>query len=236
LTVTSDPYNSIVVLGNSGPDWIITFCAHGDGESEAEAQERLQQIGVRAAGGTVSLSGPGPREGHDRRGDLIVEGPEEGGVVIHASYTAVTVCDMRGPVRIAAMHARASILGTTGQVDATAEVVDFAGASGRVTLSAEAEINLKMTAGLFEGSLLAWAQRSVRMLVPPGFATPIEVIVGGRTNFVCRADFSPNVKQKRQGDLYVFTHALENGNGLRPGLHLRSEEATVVIDTVPATE
>jgi hypothetical protein len=75
---------------------------------------------------------------------------------------AVEVRDMTGPVRIAATHARASILDTAGQVDATAGCVDFAGSCSRITLSAEAEINLKMTAPEFDGILLAWAQAPVK--------------------------------------------------------------------------
>src|SRR5207245_4684334 len=27
LTITSDPYNSVTVVGTSGPDWTISFCA-----------------------------------------------------------------------------------------------------------------------------------------------------------------------------------------------------------------
>lgn len=138
---------------------------------------------------------------------------------------------MAGPVRIAATHARASILDTAGQLDATAGVVDFAGSCGRVTLSAEAEINLKMTGSQFEGTLSAWAQRSVRMLVPPAFTTPIEVVVSRSEHFVCRAEFSSDVKQRRQGELYIFTHGAMNSGWPRAVLHLRSEEATVVIDT-----
>jgi hypothetical protein len=179
----------------------------------------------------VSVTGPVLYEGHHRRGDLVVEGPPDAGVVIHGSYTAVEVRDTAGPVRIAATHARATILDTAGQLDATAGLVDFAGSCGRVTLSAEAEINLKMTARRFEGTLSAWAQRSVRMLVPRGFTTPIEVVVSRSEDFVCRAEFSSDVKQRRQGELYIFTHGAVNSGWPRAALHLCSEEATVVIDT-----
>ena len=56
---------------------------------------------------------------------------------------------MNGPVRVTASHARAKILETTGQVDANAFVIDFAGSRGRVSLNAEAEINLKTLAVLY---------------------------------------------------------------------------------------
>jgi hypothetical protein len=236
LTITSDPYSCVAVLGSSGRDWAISFCAQGEGESEAEARARLQQLSLSAAGGRLALTAPGLYEGSHRRGDLVVEGPKDGGVVIHCTYTPVEVRDMAGPVRVAATHARASILDTTGQVDATAGVVDFAGSCGRVTLNAEAEINLKVTARRFEGTLLAWAQRCVRVLVPLGFETPIEAVVSRRADFVCRTEFVSNVKQKRQGELYIFTCGVSNGARSGPMLHLRSEEATVVIDVTPAKQ
>lgn len=50
-----------------------------------------------------------------------------------------------------------------GQVDVDAYVIDFAGSRGRVSLHAETEINLRITASKFEGTLSAWAQRPVRM-------------------------------------------------------------------------
>lgn len=152
------------------------------------------------------ISGSNLYEGRDTRSELLIEAPQDAGVVIYASYAAVEVRDMTGPVRIAATHARARILDTTGQVDATAGCVDFAGSCGRITLSAELEINLKITAAAFDGILLAWAQRPVRMLVPPEFNTPFEAVVGSRDDFVCRAEFRSKVKQHRLGQLYVFTY------------------------------
>ena len=137
---------------------------------------------------------------------------------------------MAGPVRIAATHARASVLDTTGQVDATAGVVDFAGSTGRITLSAEMEINLKITAREFDGTLLAWAQRSVRILVPPEFSTPLQVMVGSRDHFICRAALTSKVRHRKQGDLHVFTYGSNPSDSPGGGLHLRSEQSTVVID------
>jgi hypothetical protein len=230
LTITSDPNNSIAVVGTNLPDWAVALCAAGEGETEAEARARLQDVVLRVRGSTVALTCPRLYDGFHERGNLVVEGPSGAGLVVHGSYTMVEVRDITGPVRIAATHARARVLDTTGQVDATAGCVDFAGASGRVTLSAEMEINLKMTAPRFSGTLLAWAQRSVRVLVPPGFMTPFEVMVSRREHFVCRAPFLSQVKEKRQGELYVFTHGVADLD--RSALHLRSEAATVVIDSI----
>lgn len=236
LTITSDPYNSIAVVGGSGADWGLFFCADGSGQTQGEAEARLRRCSLKVAGSTVSICGPSLHEGHDTRSELLVEAPYDAGVVIHGSYSAVEVRDMAGPVRIAATHARATILDTTGQLDATAGVVDFCGSSGRVTLSAEMEINLKMSGPVFEGALMAWAQRSVRMLVVPEFITPFQAVVGSRNGFVCRAQCRSKVEQRRQGELYVFTYGANADEKFSTGLHLRSEEATVVIDQFPGTQ
>jgi hypothetical protein len=235
LTVTADPSNSVAVAGSSRPDWSLRFCAQGEGEAEDEARERLQQISMARAGGTVSLTGPHLLSADPTRmgrGYLVVDAPADAPVVIHASYAAVQIRDVMGPVRIAATHGRATILNTTGQVDAIAMVVDFAASGGRVTLTAEAEINMKLSTSRFEGTLLAWAQRCVRTLVPQGFLTPFRAIVSRRQDFVCRADFCSRVTQDKKGDLYYFTYAGDNSVAPEAGMHLRSEEATVVIDTM----
>ena len=235
LTVTSDPNNSIAVVVSDGLDWKLSFWAEGGGQKESQADQRLQSCLFSVTGTTVSLSRPDGIDGLDARSELLVEAPHDAGVVIHGSYAAVEVRDLRGPVRIAATHARATILNTSGQVDATAGVVDFAGSRGRITLSAEAEINLKITAPEFDGAVIAWAQQSVRMLVPEGFSTPFKAIVGSRDDFVCRADFRSRVKQNRQGELYVYTYDV-SADRRRNHLHLRSEASTVVIDQIRETQ
>ena len=230
LAITADPSNSIAIGGSSRSDWSVRFCAQAQGNSEAEARGRLQQVSMIRLGGAVSISGPSLGEGHQTRGSFVLDAPADAPIVIHASYAAAEIRDMAGPVRVTATHARAKILDTTGQVDAAAFVVDFAGSRGRVTLSAEAEINLKMTALRFEGTLLARAQRPLRMLVPPGFMTPFQALVNRSQDFVCRADFCSKVKQERKNGLYVFTYA-GDGSAAPERVHLRSEQATVVIDT-----
>jgi hypothetical protein len=235
LTVTADPSNCVAVAGSSRPDWSLRFCAQGEGETEDEARERLQQISMSRAGGMVLLTGPHLLSADPTRmgrGYLVVDAPADAPVVIHASYAAVQIRDVMGPVRIAATHGRATILNTTGQVDAIAMAVDFAGSGGRVTLSAEAEINMKLSASRFEGTLLAWAQRSVRTLVPPGFLTPFRAIVSRRQDFVCRTEFCSRVIQEKKGDLYYFTYTGDDSVAPEAAMHLRSEQATVVIDTM----
>jgi hypothetical protein len=184
-------------------------------------------------GSAVSLNGAGLNQQVGTKGQLVVDAPADAPIVVHASFAPVEVRDMTGPVRVTATHGRAKVLDTTGKVNATGFVVDFAGSKGTVILSAETEINLKLNATRFEGTLTAWAQRPVRVLVPQASQTPFQAFVNRPQDFVCRTDFCPKVTHEKKGDLYVFTYV---GDGSTPPemVHLRSEQATVVIDTVPA--
>lgn len=230
LTITADPSNLVEVTGNSRSDWSLKFCAEGEGNSEGEARELLQEISMSRIGSVVSLNGAGLGQLGGSRGQLIVDAPADAPIVVHASFAAVEVRDMSGPVRVTATHGRAKILDTSGKLDATGFVVDFAGSRGTVILSAEAEINLKLNAR-FDGTLSAWAQRSVRVLVPQASQTPFQAFVNRPKDFVCRTDFCSKIKQEKKDGLYVFTYV---GDGRTPPeqVHLRSEEATVVIDAV----
>jgi hypothetical protein len=58
LTVTADPSNDVAVVGSERPDWSLRFCAQGEGDTEDQARERLHEISLVRAGGTVSLTGP----------------------------------------------------------------------------------------------------------------------------------------------------------------------------------
>jgi len=231
LTVTADPSSIVEVTGSSRSDWSLRFCAQGEGNSEGEARERLQAISMSRTGSSVLLNGPGLGQIAGTRGQLSVDAPADAPVVVHVSFGAVDIRDMAGPVRVTAMHGRARILDTIGKVDATGLVVDFAGSKGTVGLSAEAEINLKLSTTRFEGTLTAWAQRPVRVLVPQASQTPFQAVVNRPQDFICRTDFCSKVKQEKKDGLYVFTYV---GDGSTPPeqMHLRSEQATVVIDTM----
>jgi hypothetical protein len=235
LTIMADPANCVVVAGTARADWSLRFCAHGEGDTEDEARQRLHERSMVRAGETVSLTGPhllSAEPTRMSRGHLLVDAPADAGVVIHASYASVQVRDLKGPVRVAATHGRTTILNTTGQVDAIAMVVDFAASNGRVTLSAEAEINMKLSTVRFDGTLLAWAQGSVKTLVPAGLQTPFCALVSRRQDFVCRTEFCSRVRQEKKGDLYYFTYSGDNSVAPESVMHLRSEQAAVVIDTM----
>jgi hypothetical protein len=229
LTITAEPSGSVAVGGTGESDWSIHFCARGKGQSEPEAREHLETISMSRLGSTVSIHGP--RLGEKLRGSgfALVDAPMDAPLVIHASFAAVKVRDMSGPMRITATHARATILESTGKIDANAFVVDFAGSKGQINLSAEAEINLKMTSPHFDGNLSAWAQQSVRILIPRSFNTSFQATVSRSQDFICRAKLCSKVKQAKQNGLYVFTYT-GDGASSDPAVQLRSEQSTIVID------
>jgi hypothetical protein len=230
LTITADPNSHIQVTGGNRDDWFIRFCGRGDGDNEADARDRLAQRSITRTGSTVSVNGPAPSDHPQARASLIVDAPADAPVVVHGSYASIDIFDMVAAVRITATHGRGKILDTKGQVDADAFVLDFAGSTGRLNLSAVAEINLKMTNVRFEGRLFAWSQGPIRMLVPPGFMTAFEALVTRPENFACRTEFRSQIKQDRKYSLYRFTYA--GDGGATELMHLYSEHRTIVIDTI----
>jgi hypothetical protein len=229
LTITAEPSSSVAVGATGESDWSIHFCARGEGQSEAEARERLETISMSRLGSTVSINGPRLGERPRASGFALVDAPTDAPLVIHASFAAVKVRDMSGSIRITATHARATILDSTGKIDANAFVADFAGSRGQINLSAESEINLKMTSPRFDGNLSAWAQRSVRMLIPRSFNTSFQATVSRPQDFICRAELCSKVKQAKKNGLYVFTYA-GGGSVSDPAVQLRSEQSAIVID------
>jgi len=229
LTVTADVGAVLKIAGEDRDDWSLRLCARGEGDSAEQALARMQQVSLTHVGGTVSLGGSSSNSMPEGRADLTIQAPQDAPMTVHSSFAAVEVLDMSGPVRIAAPRGRATILNSTGRVDVTAFVVDFAGARGTIILNAGAEIDLKLTAARFQGSLSASAGHAVRVLVPQDFQTPFQAIVSRRDDFVCRADFCSAVKSEKKNGLYVFTFL---GDGATPPeqMSLRSEQATVVID------
>ena len=138
---------------------------------------------------------------------------------------------LAGPVRISAVRGRATILNTSGLVDASAGVVDFAGAQGTVSLTAFMDINVRLTATKFRGHLSANAQRQVLVFFPPGFQTPVDVLVEKSKDFVCRADFCSRVKEDRENSLYRFTYGDVANASDR--ITVRSMSEHVTLDTTP---
>jgi hypothetical protein len=212
LTISADPQGPIMIYGKGQRDFTMQFCARGGGKSEAEARQRLGEAGMTLNKDVVVLNSPG---NYDPGSLLRLEAPANAQIVSH-SVAAVEIHDMSGPVRVAipAQTAHgATLVNTTGQVDAVASTIYFASSRGRVTLTASSHLNLVMTATKFEGTLDAWAQDGIKMMLPAGFQTPFRVNVNHADDFVCRADICPQIKQEKAGALFVFTYP---GDGSAP--------------------
>jgi hypothetical protein len=228
LTITANT-GRISHVGAARPEWWLRFLAYGDGSSETGALDRSRQFSVIRTGSTIYLNGPRVEPKRECGTQLEVSGPANAPITIHLSFGWLQVCDMGGPVHVSAIHGRTSILNTTGIVAATGFVVDYAGSEGTVTLSAEAEINVKFSSARFDGTMMAWSQGPLRVLVPRGFRTPFQAFVNRPRDFACRTEFRKKIRHERQGALHVFTYP---GDGIAAPekVHLRSEHGTVVID------
>lgn len=227
LTIASEPVSTIRIAGENQDNWKLQFCAMGEGDSEQEARERLEQVSMSRTGSLVSLSSSqaGKIGGH---GNLLAEVPRDAPLTVH-TVGAIELRNMNGPVRVSAVGGRATILNTTGTVDADGEIVDFAGARGRVMLNSYSEIDIKLTGPRFLGSMSAYAQREVRVLVPHGFESPIEVMVNRKQDFVCRADFCSGMKPERDAGMYRFKYP-GSREAAPDHIFFRSDHSTVVID------
>jgi len=228
LTIASEPTSFLRIAGASQDVWELQFCAIGEGDSEPEARQFLDQVSINRTGSLISLNAPHPgRTGS--RGDLLAHVPQDAPLTLHV-VGPVELRNMSGPVRISAVGGRATILNTTGTVNAEGEVVDFAGTRGHVMLTSYSEIDLKLTGPRFLGNLSAYAQREVRVLVPHGFESPIEVMVNSKKDLVCRADFCSGMKEQRVGGAYVFRKYAGSGKAALDHVWFRSDHSTVVID------
>ena len=228
LTIASDSSGFIRVIGTDQDVSDLQFCATGEGDSEQEARQFLAQVSMSRLGSLISLKA-GERARTGGHGDLWAQVPQDAPLTVH-TIGAVELRNMNGPVRISAVSGRATILNTTGTVDADGGIVDFSGARGRVTLNSYSEIDIKLTGPRFLGNLSAYGQREVRVLVPRGFESPIEVMVEDKKDLVCRADFCSGMRQERSGGAYLFRKYAANEEAAADRVWLRSDHSTVVID------
>jgi hypothetical protein len=227
LTIASDSSGRVRVAGKEQSDWKLQFCAVGEGDTAEEARQYLDQVSMSRTGSLISLEA-GRRARTGSHGDLWAQVPRDAPLTLH-TIGAIEVRDLSGPLRISA-GGRATILHTTGIVEADGEIVDFAGARGQVRLNSFSEIDIKLTGPRFLGNLTAYGQREVRVLVPHGFESPIEVMVDQKKDLVCRADFCSQMKQKRFGGAYIFRKYAANEEAALDHIFFRSDHSTVVID------
>jgi hypothetical protein len=209
LTIAAEPVNWIHIAGANQDHWALQFCAKGEGNTIDEANGYLQKISMERTGSLLTLNNSDAHGLTGGQGNLLLTAPAGAPVTVD-SQAAVEVHDMAGPIRVSALG-RTVILNTTGRVDALAKIVDFAGSQGSVSLNAVWDIDIKLTATKFRGNLGANAQRQVHALFPPGFETPVDVLVNRPQDFVCRADFCSKIKKDRENSLYRFTYGNAEG-------------------------
>jgi hypothetical protein len=161
-------------------------------------------------------------------GMLRVDAPGAAPLTIVDSSGAVRVRDVSGPVWVNTARGRATILNTTGNVDANGFIVDYAGSRGAVRLNAD-EIEVKLTGKQFDGTLQAFGEHPVRVLLPVGFETPIRVTVKARKDFVCRAKLCSSMHRSEKNGWCTYSYA-EEGGKTAGQVKPVSNEATVVID------
>ncbi len=217
-----------MIAGVNQDHWTLNFCAKGEGNTAEEASSYLQKVSMQRTGSLLTLNNTDARGRTGGQGTLLLDAPVDAPVTVH-SDDAVEVHDIAGPVRISATWGRAKILSTSGLVNASAVIVDFAGSQGSVSLKAFMDINIKLTATHFRGNLNANAQGQVLAFFPPDFQTPVDVVVKEPKDFVCRADFCSKVKKDREGSLYRSTYG--DVANATDHLKFRSENAQVTLDT-----
>ena len=233
LTLAGEFASRIEITGGERDGWAMRLCARGEGDTGPEALARMQTVSMTRVGSTFSMDGHGGGPFHDAFADLWVDAPADAPVTVH-TFGWVKVRDMNGSLRISS-RGRTTILNSPGKIDFNGDLVDYSGSSGTVNLNAATEINLNFTAQRFDGKLSANGRRPVRALLPRGFETPFQAVVGRRQDFICRADVCSQMQPGRENGLYTFTYKGDGTTG-RPPIWLRSENSTVVIDNLNCTE
>jgi hypothetical protein len=229
LTIAAEHTNWLQIAGANQDHWGVQFCAEGEGDTIDEANGYLRKVSMRRTGSLLTLSETDARGLTGGKGNLLLTAPASAPLTVH-SDAAVEVHDMVGPLRVSALG-RAVILNSTGRVDAMAMIVDYSGSQGAVELNASWDIDIKLTATTFRGNLAANAQRQVNAFFPPGFQTPVEVLVDHPKDFVCCADFCSKMKKDRVNSLYRFTYG--SAESASDHIGMRSMNAQVVLDTTP---
>jgi hypothetical protein len=228
LTIAAESLNWLQIAGANQDHWTVQFCATGEGNTIDEANSYLQRVSMHQTGGLLTLDNTDSHGLTGGHGNLLLTAPADAPITVH-SDAAVEVHDMAGPVRISALG-RVTVLNTSGLVDVSANIIDFAASQGRVSLNAPWDIDIKITAQEFHGTLGANAQRQVHVIFPPGFQTPVEILVNRPKDFVCHADFCSKFKEDRLNSLFRFTYG--DVANISDHIGLRSENAQVTLDTM----
>jgi hypothetical protein len=203
----------VSIIGTDADIYNVRFCAQAGGASQDDARRSLGRIRLRRTGQLLKLRAPRYSRERPTRAWLHIEAARQRTVTVAGSYSYMEIFGIDAPVRVSTTHARMKLLEVTGEVQATARVgvIDFAGDRGQVQLNADGEsgeINLKLTATRFEGTLNAKAEVAIRILLPPVFESPFEAIVDRPNLFVCRAGMVPAVRRRDRDGRVIFAYGL----------------------------
>ena len=223
-------FSSVAISGGQRDAYSIDLCAAAGEIDRPDAQQVLDGIRLSRSGDTLTLTAPSYDPERPSRSELRIAAPRDLPLSVDGSFSAVEIMDMAAPVKVRTTHARIKIMRTSGSVDAEADefgVIDFAGERGEVRLNSANEINLKLTATKFNGSLHALAGEPVRVILPDAFSTPFEAAVRKASDFICRAPLCSQIKHSRRegGEWFSFGSATA-------ALRFVSTNGPVVIDSL----
>ncbi len=226
LALDVGPHAALKVTAAERDTCLLRLSARAGGDSEEEAREGLDEIRLVREGDRFTLPWPRYLKVAKCRSDLTVLAPADLPVTVCAAYASTEVSGIQAPVDIRATHGGVKIIGTTGDVRAGAHEgrIDFSGDRGRVRLDSD-QIDLRITAASFDGTLEAVALGTVRVVLPRGFVSPLEALVKNDAALVCRADIRSKIDRRQGRGGVVFSY----GTG-DPVLRLLSLTEAVVID------
>src|SRR5215467_11095839 len=230
--LTVRPRSAMVSISGAQADsWSVELCASAGKLLGPDAQSILDSIRLARTGNTLSLAGP-EKYDPDRpsRAELYITAPKELPVTVDGSYSYVEVRGINAPVKVRTSNARVKILQTAGKVDADATgmgIIDFVGSQGDVRLNADTELNLKLAAPVFDGSLSGTANQAIRVVLPDNFSTPFEAEVRKPADFVCRAEFCKQIKHQHLKDTELFQFGPPNA-----ALRFTSNHGQVIVDSL----
>jgi len=227
---------TVSVVGTDAGTYAVRFCAQAGATNEDDARHALEKITLTRAGQSLKVRTPHYSRERPSSAWVQIEAVRNRAVTVNGSYSYLEIFGINAPVRASTTHARMKLLEITGKVQATAHIgiIDFAGDHGQVQLNADGEIgeiNLKLTAPRFEGTLDAKAEVAIRVLLSPDCESPFEATVDRPELFVCRARIAPHIRREYRDGRAVFTYGRQN-----PVLHFVSHGALVIdsTDRVPS--
>jgi hypothetical protein len=217
LTIKSDfPFARLRIVSSEGPA-SAELCAWAVGGADLDSLE------LHRSGGALTLSGPPPEPG--RAGAMVevrASVPSDLPVVVDGNYE-VEVERVAAPVTIRASEMFPRILETSGEVTADVRtLLTFAGHQGKVRLHSDNEIELRVTAQQFEGTLTADAD-SMWVVLPDGFTTPFEVQAPAESDFTCHAEWCGRIMHNSSRGY----PSLRFGSG-EPALHFVAHGPVVI--------